>query len=260
MSRGPGLIAELMTRWRWLLAGIVVAALAAGTRFVTIGVLPPSIELKHLRHATASTQLLVGQRHTLNSAKERDLYVTGAVPLAQTLSDLMASPAVRSRIAHAAGIPAAQLAVDTPVWNDVVQIQQWPSREKRDSQIIVERVPYRLTIDVEATAPMINVTAQAPTTTQAAALAAGAQKGLSRFWSQLQDATKTPDRYRYQVTQLVPISVSPPGRSGLANIAAFTFVSVLFIWCGAMLFLPRLAQDLRSVRTGAKHAPAKVSG
>lgn len=260
MTNGTGLIAELLTRRRWLLAGVVVAALIAGTRFVAIGVLPPSIKTKQLKHATASVQLLVGQSHSLNSASLRDINVTSAVPLAQTLADLMSSPAVRGQIAHAAGIPKAQLAVDTPVWSDVVQIQQWPSRGKRDSQIIVEGVPFRLTVDVEDIAPVIDVTAQAPTTQQAMALAAGAQRGLNTYWSRLQQNTRTPHAYRYEVTRLVPISVSPAGRSGLANIAAFTFATVLFIWCGAMLFLPRLADDLRSVRRAARRPSAKVPG
>lgn len=252
MRAPQGLIAELLSRRRWLLAGIVIATLATGSRFVSIGIVPPSLTIKQLRHATAVTQLLVGQRHTLGSAGVRQRYVTTAIPLAQTLADLMSSPAVRGLIARDAGIPRAQLAVDTPVWQDVVQVQQWPSREKRDSQLLVEGAAYRLTIDVEQTAPIIDVAAQAPTTQGAIALAAAAQTGLNSYEARLQATTRTPPADRYELTRLEPIAGSPGGRKNLANIAAFTFATVIFIWCGGMLFIANLAEDIRALRPRTK--------
>ena len=248
----PGLIAELLARRRWLITGIFVASFAAASHFVAIGILPPSIGLKHLSHATATTELLVGQRFSLRASSYRDTYATSATPRAQALADIMSSPKVRSLIARDTGIPAGQLAVDTPVWTNVERIQQWPSREKRDSQIVLENAPFRITVDVEDSAPIIDIATQAPTPAQAAALAAGTGKGLNSYVSELQDSTGTPPARRYSITQLVPIGVSPEGKSALANVAAFTFATVLFIWCGAMLFLSRLAEDVRSVRTGAK--------
>lgn len=248
MPGDPGLIAELLARRRTLIGGIVVATLAAISPFVAIGILPPSLTLERLGHATATTQLLVGQPRDLGSTGPRQRYVTTIVPLAQTLADLMSSPALRGLIARDAGIRRSQLAVDTPVWQDVVQIQQWPSQGKRDSQLLVEGAPERLTIDVEQTAPVIDVTAQAPTTRQAVTLAASAQRALNDYEAELQTMTATPSAYRYEVTRLVPIAASASGRADLANIAAFTFATVLFIWCGATLFLTNLAQDVRALR------------
>ena len=252
MHPTPGLIAELLARRRCLAIGIVVAIFAAASRFVSIGVLPPSINVKQLAHATATTELIAGLHSSLRASTYRDTYVSSAVPRAQTLADMMSSPEVRRLIARAAGIPAAKLAVDTPVWTDVYQIQQWPSAGKRDSQIIVENAPFRITVDVEDNAPIIEIAAQAPTPGQAAVLAAGAGKGLNAYVSELQNSDRTPPARRYGVSQLVPIGVSAAGKSGLANVAAFTFAAVLFIWCGAMLFLSGLADDLRAVRAGVK--------
>jgi hypothetical protein len=246
------LIAELVARRRWLITGIVVAILASASRFVSIGILPPSITPKHLSHATATTQLLVGQRFRLGASMYRDNSATSATLRAQALADIMSSPEVRSLIARQAGIPAGDLAVDTPVWTNVERIQQWPSREKRDSQIVLETAPFRITVDVEDSAPIIDIATQAPTSAQAAALASGAGKGLSAYVSQLQHRTRTPAARRYSITPLVPIGVSPESKSALVNVAAFTFAAVLFMWCGAMLFLPRLADDVRAVRQRAK--------
>ncbi len=248
MPADRSLVAELLSRPRALVAGLVVATLAALSPFVAIGVVPPSLALEHVGHATATTQLLVGQPRDLGSTGARQRYVTTIVPLAQTLADLMSSPAVRTLIARDARIPRSQLAVDTPVWQDVVQIQQWPSQGKRDSELLVEGAPDRLTIDVEPTAPVIDVTAQAPTTRQAITLAASAQRALNDYEAELQSVTATPSAYRYDVTRLVPIAASATGRADLANIAALTFGTVLFIWCGATLFLANLAQDIRALR------------
>jgi hypothetical protein len=248
----PGLIGELIARPRWLAIGTMVAILAAASRFVSIGVIPPSIKVRHLAHATATTELIAGLHHSLRASTYSDNYVASAVPRAQALADMFASPEVRSQVARAAGIPTAQLAVDTPVWTDVYQIQQWPSAGKRDSQIIVENAPFRITVDVEDQAPIIEIAAQAPTPGEAAALAAGAGKGLNAYVSKLEDSTGTPPAQRYGVSQLVPIDVSPAGKAGLANVAGFTFAVVLFIWCGGMLFLSGLRVDLRAAYVSAK--------
>lgn len=250
MHPARGLIAELWERPRWLIIGFVVAILAAASRLVSVGVLPPSITLNQIAHATATTELLVAERSSVSALTYRDGYFNSFLPRAQTLADTMASPEVRRLIARAAGIPAAQLAVDPPLWTNLERIQQFPSPEQRESQIIVENVPYRITVGVEPDAPVIDITAQAPTTKEAAALAAGAGRGLNAFVSGLE--TSTPPSSRYQVTQPVPITHSATGKSGPANIAAFTFAVVLFIWCGAMLFLSGLAEDLRTVLRRAK--------
>jgi hypothetical protein len=241
----PGLFAELLHRPRWLLAGVVVATLVVASRFVTIGLSPPSFKFERQTHATGSTQLLVGQPHTLNSSAIRSRYVTSAVPLAQTLADLMSSPEVRRLIARDAGIPENELAVDTPVWQGVLQTQQFPSAGKRDSELVVEGVPYRIAVDVSLSAPVLTISTQAPTPAGAAALANASRTGLNDYLTELQRTTETPQDGRYNVSEVVPVSASPPGRSGIANIALFSFVTVMFIWCGAMLFFSNVVDDLR---------------
>ena len=252
MHPARGLIAELWERPRWLVIGLLVATLAAASRLVSVGVLPPSITLKQLAHATATTELLVNERSSVSALTYRDGYLYSMLPRAQALADMMASPEVRGPISRAAEIPAAQLAVDTPLWTNLERIKQFPSPEKRESQIIVEDVPYRITVGVKPDAPVIYITAQAPSSQKAVALAGGVGRGLNALVSGLEAGTSQPPRLRYKVTQPIPISVSSTGKSGLANIAAFTFATVFFIWCGAMLFLSGLAEDLRAVVRRAK--------
>ena len=175
MDAPSGWFAQLWGHRVWLATGVVVAIVVTASRFVSIGVLPPSVKLKQLAHATASTELLVGKHYSLRSSPTRDPYVNSAVPRAQALADMMASPQIRGYIGRAAGLPSSRIAVDTPVWTDVERIQQWPTGEKRGTQIIMENAPYRITVDVEDYAPVIDVATQAPTTEEADALASGAE-------------------------------------------------------------------------------------
>ncbi len=252
MDAPSGWFAQLWGHRVWLATGVVVAIVVTASRFVSIGVLPPSVKLKQLAHATASTELLVGKHYSLRSSPTRDPYVNSAVPRAQALADMMASPQIRGYIGRAAGLPSSRIAVDTPVWTDVERIQQWPTGEKRGTQIIMENAPYRITVDVEDYAPVIDVATQAPTTEEADALASGAATGLNNYISDLERTTGTPTAHPYAITQLVPIGVSPAGKSGLANVGGFTFTVVLLLWCGGMLFVSGLAADIRAVRRSAK--------
>ena len=252
MNLQVGLLAALTSRPKLLVAGVIVATLAAASQFAAIGVSPPSLKFKHLTHATGSTQLFVGPDASLDSTAPAQRYDYQDIPLAQTLADLMASPELRGMIGRASGIPARKIAIDAPLWTDVERIDEWPSREKRDSQIIVENAPDRIEVDLQDGAPVITLQTQAPTTAQAQALAMGATKALNRFASKLENSDRTGLPNPYHVSQLTPVVVAAAGESTNINVAAFTFASVMFIWCGAMLFLSGIADDLRVARIGTK--------
>jgi hypothetical protein len=251
VSQTQGLVAELFSHRRWLLLGVVVAVAAAASRFVAIGILPPSFKVRHLTHATANTELLVGKQYTY-SAGYRDPYVNAVVPRAQALADMTASPEVRGYIARAAGLPSSQIAVDPPIWTDVERIQQWPTGERRSTQIVVEGAPYRIQLDAEGYAPVLDVSTQAPTVAEAASLAAGVGKGLTAYLTHLEDSTGTPKADRYGISELGPVSASASGKSVPANVAGYTFAVVLFLWCGGMLFVAGIADNVRALRRRAK--------
>lgn len=251
VNQTKGLLAELLSHRRWLLLGVFVAIAVAASRFVAIGLSPPSFKVRQLTHANASAELLVGKQYTY-SAGYRDPYVNEVVPRAQALADMTASPELRGYIARAAGLPASQIAVDPPVWTDVERIQQWPTGERRSTQIVVEGAPYRVQLDAEGYAPVLDVSAQAPTVAEAASLAAGVGKGLTAYLTHLENSTGTPTVDRYGISELGPVAASAAGKSVPANVAGFTFAVVLFLWCGGILFVAGISEDVRTLRRRAK--------
>ena len=105
-----------------------------------------------------------------------------------------------------------------------------------------ERDPYRITLDNDPSAPIIYVATQAPTGAEAARLAAGVPRGLSNYVDATQNEANIPPADRYRVSQLAPVSIQPGSKSGPANVAVVTFVSVLLLWCGAILFASGLTR------------------
>jgi hypothetical protein len=251
MRDTPGLLAQLRRHRLWLAIGVLVAGFAAASHFVAIGLLPPSIKLKPLARSTASTELLVGWHSSLRYTFP-DLYLTDLSPRTAALADMMASPEVRGYVARAAAVPSSELAVNAPLWTNLQRIQQWDTGEKRANQIVTERDPYGVTLNNDPFAPVIDVVTQAPTAKAAARLAHGVAEGLRTYVSDIQTAAGTPWAGRYDVSQLVPVTVVPESMPLLANLGAFTFMAVFVLWCGLVLAVSSLARDLRAARGSSK--------
>lgn len=243
ISRFP---AKLQRRRLWVAFGVILALAVAASRVATIGIVPPSIKSKPIAHAIGSTQLVVGRTSSLAYTRP-DVYARNLGPRASSLADMAASPLVRTYIARAAGLPASQIAVDPPLWSELQRIQQWATGEKRASQIIAEKDPYRITLNTDPNAPIINVIAQAPTAAGSKRLAQGVVDGLSAYVSSIEAASGTPLARRIGVSQLAPVTVDPPHRTGLANIFLFTFVAVFVLWRGLVLLVATLAGDVRTI-------------
>ena len=234
--------------------------MAASTRFVAIGVLPPSLKLKPFAHATGSTELVVDQSKAFTHSLP-DLYARRLPLKTYALAQIAASPEVAKYVAEAANLPASKIGILGPVWRELWRSQQWASGPKRASQIILESDPYHVTLNVETQdapwPPVIDVETQAPTTQTAARLASAVGAGLSTYLRHLQ-ATGVRERARYDVSQLVPVSVVPVRTSQLANVGVFTFIAVFVLWCGVIVAVSSLSRDLRATRAYRKSRPASI--
>lgn len=243
------LLAPLRQHRLWTTLGVLVALTAALTRFVAIGILPPSIKTKPFAHATASTQVVVGKTATFTYSV-LDHYSAIYSSRSYALADMVASPEVAGYVARAAGLPASKIGILQPLWTDLWQQQEWPSGPKRASEIVVENDPYHITLSTEANAPpwspVIDVATQAPTAAAAARLASGVATGLNAYVLHLATTTGVPVRDRYQITQLGAVSISPARKSQLASVALFTFIAVLVLWCGGEVAVSALMRDLRA--------------
>lgn len=237
------LLAPLRRYWRWTALGLLVATAAAVTRFVAIGVVPPSLKLKTFGHATGSTELVVDQSKAFTHSLP-DVYARRLPLKTYALAQIAASPEVAKYVAEAANLPVSKIGILGPVWRELWRSQQWASGPTRASQIIIESDPYHVTLNVETQEapwpPVIDVVTQAPTTETAARLASAAGAGLSTYLRHLQ-ATGVRERARYDVRQLVPVSVVPARTSQLANVGIFTLFAVFALWCGVIVAVSSLS-------------------
>jgi hypothetical protein len=251
-----GLLAPLRRHRRWTLVGLIVAALATATRFASIGILPPSINVKPFAHATASTKLALGEPSFGYSRNWREPYSVLSTPT-YALADMTYSPLITEYVARAARLPASKIGILGPQWIELQRTQQFPSGPQRDRQITIENDPYQITIDQETTfqgegqgkgvgPPVIDVVTQAHSAEVAARLASAVYAALHAYVEQAQAMAGVPERYRYNVSQLVPVSVSPARKSQLATVGVFTFFAVLVLWWGAEVAVASLLRDLRT--------------
>jgi hypothetical protein len=251
------LLAPLRRHRGWTLLGLIVAAVAAATRFASVGVLPPSIKIKAFAHASASTKVVLGETSSFGySNTSREPY--GALSTrTYALADMVDSPELTEYVARAAGLPASQIGILGPRWVELQREQQFPSGPQRDRQITIEKDPYQVTIDQETTQagegpgpgsgpPVIDVETQAPSTELAARLARAVPAALAAYVEQTQATAGVPERDRYNVVQLVPVSIAPARKSQLADVGAFTFFAILVLWCGAQVAVASLMRDLRT--------------
>jgi hypothetical protein len=243
----------------------------AATRFVAIGILPPSVSMRPFAHATASTEVGLGKAWLTRFGNPNawnpfaaDAYNPYAFSTrTYTLADMMASPELTTYVARAAGLPASKIGILGPVWKELWRQQQWPSPSQRDRQLLIENDPYQIAISQDSTQPLegpgpgsgppvIDVQAQAPTVQIASRLAGAVPVALSAFMQHAQATEGVPGRDRYDITQLVPVSVAPARKSQLANVGVFTFLAVFLLWCGAEIAIFSLMRDLRAASAASK--------
>jgi hypothetical protein len=252
---GDGRLRPLRRHPGWTGLGLLIAVVAAATRFFSIGILPPSITSRTFAHATARTQLVVAKKasfsHTL--APVNDTYASAFPPRSYALADIVASPELTDYIARTVGVPASKIGILEPLWTELARAQQWANGPKRASEIIIEKDPYQISLGVQGNlppySPVIDVDTQAPNTQMAAKLATAVTAGLRKYVLQLQTAGGIPPYQRYGVSQLASVSVTPANTSQLVTVAVFVFLAVFVLWCAVVLAFSSLARDLRSAAT-----------
>jgi hypothetical protein len=249
----PGLLAQLRRQRVWLAVGVLVAGFWAASRFASISVYPPSIHPKEFARSSAGTQVLVGGTSSTTYSSTNgipDRYLGSYNPRAEALADIAASPQIRDEIATITGLPASQINMTGPLWQDLQRAQEWATGQKRADQIVGEMKRYQVTINNDSTAlpfsPVFNVVTEAPTTVEAAELAHAVPVALDAYLRNLQNSTGVARGDRYSVSQLSPVVVSPAKKAQLLNVGVFVFFSVFVLWCGLVLAVSSVVRDLRA--------------
>jgi len=244
---------ELMSRRLLLVLGVVIAAIAAV--FSVYRIEGSTLKSRSLQYSAANTQVLVDAPSSFlgNLSQSFEPLDTRAAVFA----NFMASPAVLRVIAEQAGLSGEQIYAAGPVIADEPRVVQEPTALKRNVQITGETNPFRLNFESQPNLPTINIYSQAPTTSQAVALANAAASGLKLYVTRLEALDKTPRVSRVTIRQLGPANGSVVNGGIKKSLMAIVFVSVFVLWCVLILVASRFREmwrasaELSDARRGA---------
>ncbi len=247
--------APLHGRRLWLAVGIPVAGLAGLSTVAAISFFPPSMHPRSIAYAIASSELAV--QTPLSSGNTPDL--SNLYPLPEwsaVLAEEMTSPKLKALIAHDAGIPVGQLAIDGPIALDLQRTQQEPTEQKRSYQLLSEGDLYRVTLDTDINIAAVTITAQAPSQSAARELVLAVDRAGAAYLKGVEESAGTPPGDRVQVAQLQPVVIT--GGSGGHTVGALIFLIVYILWAGLVFLGDKLIRDVRGLGRLGPLLPSQV--
>lgn len=249
---------ELLSRRLLLALGVLVAAAAA--IFSIYRVDGGNLKPRSLQYSSASTQLLVDAPSSVLGSIAQPFE-----PLTEhalVYANFMASPAVLELIGQQVGLQGDQIYAAGPVNANLPRVEQEPTALKRNVEITGETKPYRLNFTSAPNLPTIGVYAQAPTTSQAVALANAAVTGLRLYVTSVERASKTKPSARITIRQLGPANGAVVDSGIKRSLAAIVFLAVLLLWCVLLLVGVRFRENWRASAglSDRGQAPQHVAG
>lgn len=226
---------ELSKRRLPLLLGVLVAAVAAV--FSVYRLDNGKLERRQLQYSAAVTQALVDSSSSALGNLSKSFEPLSA--RAAVYANFMASPAVLALIGQQVGLEGGQIYAAGPVNADQPRVVQEPTALKRNVEITGETDPYRLNFESQLALPTINIYSQAPTTSQAIALANAAVVGLQEYIASLDKASGVPPKARVAIRQLGAATGSVVDGSISKSVMVLTFVGVFLLWCVLILAVSR---------------------
>lgn len=238
---GFALVLRELLRHRLLLAlGLLVAAAAATLSVYRID--GETLKPRKLQHSSATTQVIVDSPSSFLGDLSEPLEPLNV--RAMVYANLLATPKLLELIGRRMGIEGDQIYAAGPV--DPVEsiIAQEPTALKRNVQLTGETDPFRLNFTANLDLPDIGINAQAPTTSEALALANSAAAALQQYVATLQKRARPADRVT--IRQLGP-AVGAVDDAGVSkSLAGIVFVAVFLLWCGLVLVAARFREHWRA--------------
>jgi len=123
-----------------------------------------------------------------------------------------------------------------------------PTAAKRNLQVAGEPNPYRLEFLADPNLPTIGVYAQAPTTTQAVALADASVRAIADYVQTLQAQQNVSRTARVSIRQIGQAVGSVVDAGITKKLAGLVFVLSFFAWCILVLIGVRVRAGVRRAR------------
>jgi hypothetical protein len=229
------------------LAGcLVIALIAAVWSLESVSLLPPKLTPRSLEMATASTHAVVDTpRSTLLDLRQDTYELEGLTKRAVLLGNVIANGPVKESIARQVGIPVTVLRVDAPLTAKQPRARVEAGNEKKASDILKSNNQYRLNIQANPTAPMLDIYAQTPTARSAEALANAAVKSLQDYLDDLARTQRTPEEAQIRLVQLGTARGTVINEGVHWQVAFLAFVLTFAFGCATLIFLSRVSRGWR---------------
>ncbi len=236
---------ELLKRRLLLALGVLVAVVAS--IFSVYRFDEGKLKARSLQYSAGITQALVDSPSSALGNLSRSFEPLSA--RAEVYANFMASPAVLALVGQQVGLSGSQIYAAGPVNANQPRVVQEPTALKRNVQITGETNPYRLSFESQVGLPTINIYSQAPTTSQAIALANAAVVGLQQYITSLDTASGVAPKARVTIRQLGAATGSVVNGGISKSLMILTFLAVFALWCVLVLAVSRFRLMWRA--TGA---------
>src|SRR3954468_12982299 len=172
-TRGPAM----------LVASAAIALLCAIVSISSVSLFPPGLKRTDFGTAGAVTHMIVDfTRSGITDRTAEWPYFDRVVTRADVVAHLMTTDPALAYIARRAHIPPDEIAGVSPVTIAVAGPLTEPGSEMRARDILLEGRPYRLEGDSRPGSPIVDIYAQAPSVTEAEALADAAIAGARDYF------------------------------------------------------------------------------
>jgi hypothetical protein len=159
----------------------VIALFCAFWSVNTISLAPPKVQPRHMQIGAAATHVLLDAPTSLVVDQTRNANFDSLVNRATLYGELVDTLPVREIIGRRIGVAPDRIAGTTRLTSEVQREMREPDLERRANQILNSTQPYRLEIQADPGAPVINIYAQAPSAGAAEQLADAAAAGLKEY-------------------------------------------------------------------------------
>ena len=240
---------RLSELWR-LKAGVAVCLILALTAALwslqNISLFPPKLTARSLEMATASTHVVVDTpRSTLLDLRQNTYELEALTKRAVLLGNVIANGPVKESIARRAGIPVEALRVETPLTIRQPRPRVEGGKGKSASDILRSTDQYRLNIQANPTAPVLDIYAQTPTTRSAEVLANVAVGSLQTYLAKLAQTQSTPETQQIQLIQLGTARGDVINKGVHWQVALVAFFLTFALACASLIFVSRVSRGWR---------------
>ena len=225
-----------------LILGLIAAVWSLGN----VSLFPPKLSSRSLEMATASTHVVIDTpRSTLLDLRQDTYELEALTKRAVLLGNVIANGPVKESIARRAGIPVEALRVETPLTTQQPRPRIEGGKGKSAGDILRSTDQYRLNIQANPTAPVLDIYAQTPTTRSAEGLANEAVVSLRSYLAKLAESQGTPETQQIRLVQLGTARGDVINKGVHWQVALVAFVLTFALACASMIFLSRVSRGWR---------------